>query len=589
MKLLYLFFLYLIVPEVKAQNTLEVTKRIADYIVKNTPFEYQTNLYEPSKSLNTLQCINFGKNFFNTKNTVAFAYTELYSTNDTVINLNLSYSGAIAIKLNSQTIYKDVQLNYAHYKFLERSIQLQKTMQLSLKKGFNPLIIKSIAPGTNEWIVLLQTNASNISIGLQNISNIQQQVKDYSNFLIAGGYTSKQIQQVFNTTSITEQNINTTTIFREGNYSFTWSIPKIELTHDVQNSQPYWGSFYNYNYHTAGVAWALAKLGYTTKENKYIDYSNKYCKFILDKKPFVTYQVRKLWQTNATDYLMINTPLLDFTSAPCMPFLYKLLQEEKFEERDQYNTFFQEIKTYIFKKQVRLPKGNFTRETPIKYTTWVDDMFMGLPFVIYSANETKNVKEKQQLQNDAANQVLAFAEILFNKNDSLFHHAKHSAQPNINYPYWLRANGWGLWAITEVLKNLPIQHPKYNTILSLYKAHVYKLIQLQDPSGLWHNIANMQTTKTETSGSSIITLAIARGINEQWIPKEQFLPIAQKAWNALCKKVEPDGQVNDIIVGSFTSEDYRYYENQPFVKNDSHGMLCILMCGLEMNQLLNNK
>lgn len=589
MKFLYLFFLSLIVVEVKAQNALEVTKRIADYIVKNTPFEYQTNLYIPSKNLNNLQCINFGKNFYTTKNTVAFAYTELYSTNDTVINLNISYSGAIAIKLNAKNIYKDIQLNNAQYKFLERSIQLQKTIQLTLKKGFNPLIIKSIAPGTNEWIVLLQTSASNISIGLQNITNIHPQVKEYANFLIAGGYRIQHGEKTLNSTSVAEKSINTTTIFKEGNYSFTWSIPKIELTHDVQNPQPYWGSFYNYNYHTAGVAWALAKLGYTTKENKYLDYSNKYCKFILNKKPFVTHQVRNLWQTNATDYLMINTPLLDFTSAPCMPFLYKLIQEEKFEEREQYNTFFQEIKTYIFNKQVRLPKGNFTRETPIKYTTWVDDMFMGLPFVIYCASETKDPKEKQQLQNDAANQVLAFAEILFNKKDSLFHHAKHSEKPNIIYPYWLRANGWGLWAITEVLKNLPKNHPQYNTILSLYKAHVYKLTQLQDASGLWHNIANLTHTKTETSGSSIITLAIARGINEQWITKKEFLPIAIKAWNALCTKVETDGQVNDIIVGSFTSEDYRYYENQPFVKNDSHGMLCILMCGLEMHKLLNDQ
>lgn len=589
MKIFYVIFLSLIIVKIKAQNALEVTKRIADYIVKNTPFEYQTNLYVPNKNLNTLQCINFGKNFYTTKNTVALAYTEIYSSSDTIINLNISYSGAIAIKLNEKNIYKDILLNNAQYTFLERSLQLQKTIQLPLKEGFNAFSIKSIAPGTNEWIVLLQTNAANISVGLQNMINIHQQVKEYSNFLIAGGYTATQIEQTLNTTLAAEQNINTTTLFKEKNQSFTWSIPKIELTHDVLNPQPYWGSFYNYNYHTAGVAWALAKLGYTTKENKYLDFSNNYCKFILNKKPFVTHQVRGLWQTNATDYLMINTPLLDFTSAPCMPFLYKLIQEEKFEDREAYNNFFQQIKEYIFKKQVRLTQGNFTRETPLKYTTWVDDMFMGLPFVINCANETKNIKEKQQLQNDAANQVLAFAEILFNKNDSLFHHAKHSAQPNINYPYWLRANGWGLWAITEVLKNLPKDHPKYKIILSLYKAHIYKLIQLQDSNGLWHNIANMQTTKTETSGSSIITLAIARGINEQWISKEIFLPIAQKAWNALCKKVEPDGQVNDIIVGSFTSEDYRYYENQPFVKNDSHGMLCILMCGLEMNQLLNNK
>jgi rhamnogalacturonyl hydrolase YesR len=102
---------------------------------------------------------------------------------------------------------------------------------------------------------------------------------------------------------------------------------------------------------------------------------------------------------------------------------------------------------------------------------------------------------------------------------------------------------------------------------------------------MWHNIINIPTARLETSGSSIITLAIARGVNRGWLDTKMYSPIAQKGWEAICKRIEPDGQVNDIIVGSFTSEDYHYYENQPFVKNDSHGMLCVLMCGLEMEKL----
>jgi hypothetical protein len=36
--------------------------------------------------------------------------------------------------------------------------------------------------------------------------------------------------------------------------------------------------------------------------------------------------------------------------------------------------------------QVRLPGyGIFTRTTPVEYTTWVDDMFMGIPFLVQAS------------------------------------------------------------------------------------------------------------------------------------------------------------------------------------------------------------
>ena len=586
MKKIFCYISLLLSINCFSQSPIETTKKVADYIINNAPFEYRFDVFKPSHLLSSLQVINFGRTFGLQANSVAFAYTQIEAQRDTAIMLEISNSSALQLFVNHKKVLENTNANNLKFEFLERSVVLEKKVQISLRKGINEVLLKSFYSNATDWKILLQCTNANIKIGLMNMQQLDKATAELSNFLVAGNIPVANVNEAFSRDFEIANETVIAKVFNYNNKPYTWTLPKIELTQNVINPQPYWGSFYNYNYHTAGVAWAIAELGNITKDTSYKNYTTNYCNFILKAKPFVSYQVKELWQTNSVDNLIVNTPLLDFTSAPAMPFLYKLITEKNFAERDAYNNFFQQIKQYIFKQQIRLPGGNFTRETPEKYTTWVDDMFMGLPFVTHCAAETNDPKEKRKYQDDAAKQVLAFADVLFDKKDSLFHHARHSSRPEVQYPYWLRANGWGLWATTEVLKCLPKDHSSYNKIMALYKAHITSLIKQQDPSGLWHNIVNIPTAKLETSGSAIITLAIARGVNEGWLDKNIYSPIAQKGWKALCKNIEPDGQVKDIIVGSFTSEDYHYYENQPLVKNDSHGMLCVLMCGLEMNKLV---
>lgn len=79
--------------------------------------------------------------------------------------------------------------------------------------------------------------------------------------------------------------------------------------------------------------------------------------------------------------LLTNTPLLDFKLAPSLPFIYRLRKEVSFVNRAEYLSFIDSMLVYAKEKQIRLPGYSlFTRVTPQKYTTWVDDMFMGIPF-----------------------------------------------------------------------------------------------------------------------------------------------------------------------------------------------------------------
>ena len=570
----------------RAQAPLESAIRVSNFVLRNAPFQYKMGYVQPSADLAELHCIDFERNFSRQNNTCAAAYTELQSATDTTIQLELSYGGKLYVVLNNVLVYQSAQPGNFVYKAGERSVTLQKRISLQLHKGVNQLLLGAVAVGNAPWKLLLQAPCRNVGIGLYSNTQLTDDTRKLSFYLVAGGFVVGNVQRAY--ASIRQLGIpdDLTRVHKVGNYTGTWTLPRVELTPFNINPQPYWGTYSNYNYHAAGLAWAIGELGDLLKRDEYSQYLHRYCNFVLKERPFITYQVKQLWQINCTDHFMSPTPLLDFTSATAMPFIYRLSGPKPFAEQAAYQQFYEEIREYIFNHQQRLNGQQFTRTTPEPYTTWVDDMFMGLPFVVHSARVATNKTEQDRYYDDAAKQVMAFASILFDEKDALFHHASHSQRPTVKYPYWLRANGWGLWAITEVLTYLPKGHPLYGDILQLYQRHIARLASLQDSSGMWHNIADHAETRLETSGTAIITLAMARGVRMGWLPKEKYAVAATQAWKALEQRINAAGEVSDIIVGSFTSTDIAYYEQQPLVKNDSHGVFCVVMCAMEVHKML---
>ncbi len=319
---------------------------------------------------------------------------------------------------------------------------------------------------------------------------------------------------------------------------------------------------------------------------KYDEYAKRWTDFILEKKPFIGYQVNRLNGFQSTHHHLYHTPLLDFTAAPAMPFIDRLNRDKTFSNRPAYENFVQEIRDYVLKQQIRLPEGNFTRETPKRFTTWTDDMFMGIPFMVQAAKASTDPTEKAALLNDAAQQVLAFNKQVFDTTVNLYRHAQYSDGSG-RMPYWSRANGWGIWATTEVLQQLPARHPERKKILAYYKKHVDALVKCQDKqTGFWHNVLDRSDSYEEVSGTAIFTMAIARGINEGWLSRKTYLPVALEGWRAVTASVDPDGSVHNICVGTMSSEDVSYYMTRPKIDDDSHGIIGLLFAAIEMDRLL---
>lgn len=578
----------------KGLRPIEVIENVADKIIRETPFKFQLAIRPNTNQFDFIQHVDLGRTFGLGKPAVAYAISELISKTDTAFTIQVSHNDGLSIWINDDLVYEKTGARKVNVQPRERDIKLESEFPVKLKKGVNRIFVKSQTQG-NEWIFYLQPKGALIEdrmpwcpqLSIANLPGVGADVSKLTNWLVMGAFPESASHHAMRLGG--QKTFEIGKLYTEGNKSTSWTIPKIEVFADVIDPKPYWGTYYNWNYHTGGVAWAMANLSEATGVQKYDEYSKRWTDFMLDVKPFIGYQVNNLNGFQSTHHQLFDTPLLDFTAAPSLPFIHRLVMHKDFSNRGQYVDFVKNMKDYVINKQIRLPEGNFTRETPEKFTTWSDDMYMGIPFIIQAALETKDIKEKEALLNDAAKQVLAFNKQVFDSAVNLYQHAQYSPR-KAKLPYWSRANGWGIWATTEVLMRLPENHPLRKPIIQSYTRHVNALIKLQNTkTGAWHNVLDRPDSYEELSGTAIITMGIARGINNGWLKRSTYRPFVLKGWDYINSCIEADGTVHNICVGTMSSENVDDYMNRPKIDNDSHGIIGLIFAGIEIEKLFDHE
>lgn len=113
--------------------------------------------------------------------------------------------------------------------------------------------------------------------------------------------------------------------------------------------------------------------------------------------------------------------------------------------------------------------------------------------------------------------------------------------------FWARGNGWVTGGIVHVLDHLPAGHPSREKYLGLYHDMMFALKDLQNEDGLWRtSLLDVQDPTGESSGSSFFVYSMAWGINRGLLPKEAFLPVVMKGYEALVKNIQPSGMLGFV-------------------------------------------
>jgi rhamnogalacturonyl hydrolase YesR len=114
--------------------------------------------------------------------------------------------------------------------------------------------------------------------------------------------------------------------------------------------------------------------------------------------------------------------------------------------------------------------------------------------------------------------------------------------------FWSRGNGWVIAAMAQVLQTLPATDPRRAKYSSMLQTMAASLVPLQGSDGFWRSSLFDPSLfpSPETSGTALITYALAYGIKAGLLSSATYLPVVAKAWNGLSTiALQPSGFVTD--------------------------------------------
>lgn len=198
---------------------------------------------------------------------------------------------------------------------------------------------------------------------------------------------------------------------------------------------------------------------------------------------------------------------------------------------------------------------------------WIDDMYM---ITILQVQAYRATGESIYLDR-AALEMEAYLDTLQRPNGLFFH------APEAPF-FWGRGNGWVAAGMTELLSELPEDHPRFDRIMTGYKNMMASLLSYQDDDGMWHQLIDYKQSYKESSGTAMFTFAMIEGVKNEWLTGDEYGQAARKGWLALTERIDSDGQLSDVCVGTSRRNDLDFYLTRPTRTGDAHGQEAILWC-----------
>lgn len=240
---------------------------------------------------------------------------------------------------------------------------------------------------------------------------------------------------------------------------------------------------------------------------------------------------------------------------------------------------------FVSSQQFRLADGTLARNRPLPDSLWLDDLYMSVPCLAQAGKLTGDAR----YFDDAARQILQFADRMFVKERGLFMHGWVQGMNHHPVFPWARANGWATMAMVELLEVLPEDHRDRARILELYRIHAAALAAAQGHAGLWHQLLDRRESYAETSASAMFVYTLARGINRGWLDPLAFGPAVSLGWNAVTTRVNATGQVEGTCVGTGMGWDPMFYMYRPVHVLAAHGYGPVFLAGAEMIAMLRSR
>lgn len=264
-------------------------------------------------------------------------------------------------------------------------------------------------------------------------------------------------------------------------------------------------------------------------------------------------------------YKYVNGHYVDFTMFGSLPLeFYIQTKDKKYLDLGLFYADYQwTLPDFADNLQIEYHKKGLSWQT--RY--WIDDMYMITILQMKAYQATGNKKYLDR----ASKEMVSYLDTLQCDN-GLFYHA-----PDAPY-YWSRGNGWMAVGMTELLRYLPENDQNHGRIMAGYLKMMKSLKNHQKSDGTWGQLIDKTDIWTETSGSAMFTYAFITGVKHGWLNPKQYGASARKAWIALVKYINNDGDLTEICVGTGKNPNEQFYYDRPRKVGDFHGQAPLLWC-----------
>lgn len=337
-----------------------------------------------------------------------------------------------------------------------------------------------------------------------------------------------------------------------------------------------------WNYIDGCMITACLSLYKTTGDEKFLTFSRHFLDYFVKSGGVIeTYRVDEYNLDN------INQGKNLFT-------LYDLTGKQRY--RDAIETIRSQLETHP-----RTKEGNFWHKKIYPWQVWLDGTYMAQPF--YMEYETRFNGMKGCL--DSYRQFMTIKKRMRDPVTGLYYHGydesrqMYWANPETGCSpnFWLRAMGWFLVALVDVLERMDEQlYYEYRSIMAMLKDAAEAMVKFQDPeTGMFWQVIDKLTAPgnyLEASGTALFAYAMMKGVRLGYLPK-RFAAYGEKAFYGTCDKylgVSADGklQLSGIcLVAGLGGANHRdgsleYYFSEPVVENDAKGVGPLLLAYTEV-------
>lgn len=184
------------------------------------------------------------------------------------------------------------------------------------------------------------------------------------------------------------------------------------------------------------------------------------------------------------------------------------------------------------------------------YWWWVDGLYMVMPVMTKLYHLTNNELYLTKLYEyfSFARDLMYDSESHLYYRDAKYIYPKHKSV-NGKKDFWSRGNGWLFAGLAKILPDLPDNWKHKAEFTVLFQKMAVSLKDAQQEGGYWTRslLDPDHAPGEETSGTAFFTYGYFWGINNGYLRKSDYLPVAEKGWNYLIQKaMQADGRIGYV-------------------------------------------